>query len=68
MTEISGSKRRLEEMLGMKVNHFAYPYGTSQEVNQKVIEMAKKSGFHTAAIANGGGSENTEQIFSPCKE
>ncbi len=54
MTEISGSKRRLEEMLGMKVNHFAYPYGTSQEVNQKVIEMAKKSGFHTAAIANGG--------------
>jgi peptidoglycan/xylan/chitin deacetylase (PgdA/CDA1 family) len=43
--EISGSKARLEDLFGMEVKYFAYPYG---EYNDTVVELTKAAGFKAA--------------------
>ncbi|MBQ3709560.1 MAG: polysaccharide deacetylase family protein [Bacteroidales bacterium] len=49
--ELTVSKHRLEEMLGVKVNHFSYPHSFfSRESNQLVFQ----AGYQTAVIAYGG--------------
>jgi len=54
INEICESKRRIENITGHKVNHFAYPFGTSNELNSNVIELTKNSGLLSAVIAGGG--------------
>ena len=48
--QLAGSKRILEEHLGIKVNTLALPYGLS---NQHVREVAQKAGYETLLTING---------------
>lgn len=49
--ELTVSKNRLEEMLGVEVSHFSYPHSFfSKESNQLVFQ----AGYQTAVIAYGG--------------
>lgn len=43
--EIAGSKKRLESILGLKVNYFSYPKG---KYNSEIIRAVKDSGFSMA--------------------
>ena len=43
--EIAGSRRRCEEILGRKVDTFAYPYG---ELDEEACEEARRAGFRLA--------------------
>lgn len=43
--EIEGSKRELEDLLGIEVRSFCYPYG---EHRQEHADMARRAGFATA--------------------
>jgi len=39
--EIISSGDRIEEMLGVKVEHFAYPFGDIDSINKKALEVAR---------------------------
>jgi len=46
--EILGSKKRLEEKLQIDINHFAYPYGTYNEIGIPAFKIVRETGFKTA--------------------
>jgi peptidoglycan/xylan/chitin deacetylase (PgdA/CDA1 family) len=54
IAEILEGKIYLEEMIGKKVDHFAYPFGTSFEVSEITKEIASNAEFRTIAVSNGG--------------
>jgi len=45
--EVLGSKKAIEERTGKEVNHFAYPYGGSDEVGKREFEILKNLNFKT---------------------
>ena len=49
--EIADSKRRLEDMFGVPVRHFCYPYG---DFSQSVAEVVAEAGYATACTLLGG--------------
>jgi peptidoglycan/xylan/chitin deacetylase (PgdA/CDA1 family) len=53
--EIKQSKKKLEELTGKEIRHFAYPFGTFDEIGDKEIEYVKKCEFYTACYSFGGG-------------
>jgi peptidoglycan/xylan/chitin deacetylase (PgdA/CDA1 family) len=54
LEEILGSKKRLEEQLQIKINHFAYPYGTGNEFTVRDAGLVKRAGFKTAVTISQG--------------
>jgi len=52
--EINQGKKELEEHIGKTVKHFAYPFGTFNEVSGREMEFVKKCGFNTVCYAFGG--------------
>lgn len=46
--EIAQSKQECETLLGVPVEHFAYPYGDSQAAGWREAEMCRSLGFRTA--------------------
>jgi peptidoglycan/xylan/chitin deacetylase (PgdA/CDA1 family) len=49
--EIHSSKKKLEDLFGIPVKHFAYPYG---DYNQQIVGIVQEAGFHTACTADPG--------------
>jgi peptidoglycan/xylan/chitin deacetylase (PgdA/CDA1 family) len=49
--EIVGSKKKLEDLFGVDVKHFAYPYG---DYNDAVVELVREAGFETACTIEPG--------------
>ncbi len=54
--EVAGSKKDLEDMLGVQITSFAYPYGL---FNDECVETVRKAGFTIACTTRTGwfGSE-----------
>ncbi len=52
--EIAGSKKQIEDKLGLPVKHFSYPFG---RYNRRVIEAVKRAGYENA-FALGAGSDD----------
>lgn len=46
--EMLESKLTIESRIGKPVRHFAYPYGSSYDVNEREFSLAKECGFDTA--------------------
>ena len=46
--ELSNSKKIIEEKIKKKVDFLAYPYGSKNEVNNQIIEIAKDVGYKMA--------------------
>lgn len=46
--ELSVSKKIIEEKIKKKVNYLAYPYGGTNEVNNKIIKIAEQAGYQMA--------------------
>ena len=49
--ETKGAKERLEQIIGVPVDHFSCPGG---RWNQRVVEAVKAAGFHTMATSRTG--------------
>lgn len=49
--EVSGSKKEMEDILGLPVISFAYPYG---EFNENCVAAVKKAGYRIACTARTG--------------
>jgi peptidoglycan/xylan/chitin deacetylase (PgdA/CDA1 family) len=58
--EIESSKKKLEDLFGVPVRHFAYPYG---DYNQDVIRLVREAGFHTACTTESGCVQIGENPF-----
>lgn len=59
-TELINSKKRLEDVLNRKVEHFCYPNGSLNENIRKAVENA---GYKCAVTTNYGFNENNENRF-----
>jgi peptidoglycan/xylan/chitin deacetylase (PgdA/CDA1 family) len=46
--EIVGSRRKLEELLGMPVHGFSYPFGTAQDFSDETVRIARSAGYRYA--------------------
>ena len=51
--EITASKRRLENLFGVAVEHFCYPYG---DWNERVRDLVMEAGYRTACTTQFGFS------------
>lgn len=48
LREINGSRQHLEEMLGIPITSFSYPYGGANAVNEDTIRLVRDAGFELA--------------------
>lgn len=64
--EILDSKRRIEYMIGSRVEHFAFPFGSPNETGKREIEIAEKLNFKTCTTTMCGNlfSEHAEHMSS----
>jgi peptidoglycan/xylan/chitin deacetylase (PgdA/CDA1 family) len=59
--EISGSKKRLEDLFGIPVRHFCYPYG---DCNLWVREQVQNAGYATACTTDFGVNRPPDSLHS----
>jgi peptidoglycan/xylan/chitin deacetylase (PgdA/CDA1 family) len=52
--EIVGGRDELERSLGIKIRHFAFPYGLHQNLNVAAFRIAEEAGFAGVCSAYGG--------------
>ncbi len=57
LSDITISKKTLEEKLGIKVSHLVYPYGY---YNQQVMDLTKQTGYLFATTVIGQSEEITD--------
>jgi len=61
--EILRSKMLLEEKLGHPIDHFAYPYGTSNEAGNREYSVVAANGFKTAVTNMCDSLKSDSHIF-----
>jgi peptidoglycan/xylan/chitin deacetylase (PgdA/CDA1 family) len=49
--EIVSSKKKLEDLFGIPITHFCYPYG---QWNERIRDLVIEAGYHTATTTNFG--------------
>ena len=54
LTEMAESRARLENYLGIKVRHFAFPYGRSGDCGPRDFDLASRAGFASSATTRKG--------------
>ena len=52
--EVRVGIEKLEKITGQKINHFAYPYGSPNEIGEREYQLIKEFNFKTSFIAYGG--------------
>ena len=52
--EIKTSKKILENLTSLEINHFSYPYGTKNDVGEREYKIVKKLGFKSAVTTSVG--------------
>ena len=51
--EVSGCGRELEQMLGRRVAHFAFPYGLPRHMSAAAFRAAREHGYDSVSSAYG---------------
>jgi peptidoglycan/xylan/chitin deacetylase (PgdA/CDA1 family) len=54
LAEFRDSRRRLEEMLGRPIRHFAFPFGRSVDCGPRDFALAREAGYVTASTTVKG--------------
>ncbi len=49
--EVGDCKRRIEEMLGTRVESFCYPNGTRTDLNERVMDVVCAAGYRSATVS-----------------
>jgi len=63
ITEISRSKKQIENHLQSPCVHFAFPFGTVRDHNPTLISAVKDSGFRTCLLARHGVNVLSPKVF-----
>ncbi|MHB8710581.1 MAG: polysaccharide deacetylase family protein [Minisyncoccota bacterium] len=58
--EIEGSKRVLEQKLGVPINEFAYPFG---QYNSAIVSLVQKAGYKSARGDYDTGRQSGNRLF-----
>lgn len=61
--EIGTSKSKLEEIIGKKIDYFAYPFGQKEDFGIIAIDLVKKAGYKAACTAILGNVTNYSDIY-----
>jgi len=60
--EIFDSKKQLEDLFGVPINHFAFPYGGWRD--SSVRELVKEAGYHSACVTDFGVSGSPDELWN----
>lgn len=52
--ELAGSRRELMNLLGVAIDHFAFPYGQTSNITAAALQIARNVGYKTVSAAYGG--------------
>ena len=52
--EIAEGRKKLESVVGGRIRHFAYPYGTVNEIGSRERRLISEYGFDTIFFSDGG--------------
>ena len=52
--EVSNNIRKIESVTGKPVQHFAYPYGSPNEIGEREYQLISEFGFKTVFSSYGG--------------
>ena len=63
LKEVISSKNEIEKLLKIQVHHFAYPFGTSNEINKREVDLIKSNNIFLTATTTRTGNifSNHEQ-------
>jgi len=63
-TEITNDKRRIEEMLGTRIQDFAYPFGTKNHISSEAVTEVANAGYQNqySAVSNFSTLKNQRVI------
>jgi len=64
--EIVEANREIEAKTNKKIEHFAYPFGTKDEVGKKEVEIVKKLDFKTVTTTRMGNIYLEHKDFTSC--
>lgn len=60
--ELIEAKKILEDIIGRKVNHLAYPYGTPFAVSKSIVKYVKESNLYESAVSTIPGYINESSL------
>jgi peptidoglycan/xylan/chitin deacetylase (PgdA/CDA1 family) len=63
LAELEGARVRLNERLGINVEHFAFPYGRSGDCGPRDFALARDAGFMSAATTRKGLVRGGQDCF-----
>lgn len=58
--EIAGSRKKLEDLFGVAVRHFSYPFGG---VNERLAALVAEAGYQTACTVDFGVNDHSTPPF-----
>ena len=64
--DVIGANELIEKKINKKVNHFAFPYGTINEVEKNEIEILNNLGFRSVVTARSGNIYNDHLNYISC--
>lgn len=64
--EVIGANDLIEKKINKKVNHFAFPYGTINEVEKNEIEILNNLGFKSVVTTRNGNIYNDHLNYTSC--
>ena len=64
--EVLDSKLRLESKLHKSIDHFSYPFGSSEEVNEREFAIVKECGFKTSTTTRWGNVFQEHRDHKEC--
>jgi peptidoglycan/xylan/chitin deacetylase (PgdA/CDA1 family) len=64
--EIVGANKDIEEKIIKKIEHFAYPFGSINEVEAKELNITKKLNFKTVTTTRNGNIYLEHKNFKDC--
>ena len=62
--ELRGSRQRLIDQLGVRADHFAFPYGRSGDCGPREFALARQAGFSSASTTVKGLMRKGQDRFS----
>ncbi|HIE59431.1 MAG TPA: polysaccharide deacetylase family protein [Hydrogenothermaceae bacterium] len=64
--EVEGANKKIEEKIGKKVEHFAFPYGGKDEVGLREFQIIKRFNFKTVTTTRRGNIYLEHKNFLNC--
>ncbi len=66
INEIKLANKEIEQQIGKKVKHFAYPFGSRNEVEKRDLEITKKFNFKTVTTTRSGTIYLEHKNYANC--